>query len=365
MLFRAPVIILAALLAKSALATCPAGSYYRRISSNKYACTVCPSGQYTTSPNLSDSCNQCSAGQGHNSDHTGCVPCVDGTYSSRGTGCQNCAAGKTSTKDHKHCTNCSGETYSRGGTSCMTCPAGKQRNDDRTDCDECSPGSYNSTPGGTCKKCPAGQFNNVSGAESCCDCCAGYYSTNSRTSCSKCEDYNQYAPRKKYSAVGSNSSGDCKLVQGTLPTPPATCTQPANNACPTTTPGGPQGSPTSRKRRDDQCGNGLISCPIHEGRGPSKCVNPQTDDHFCGGCVGDIGIGSGEDCSLSGEHCVNGHCVSHPVSRREGVKSPDGSSCVLAPCASGSPVSDGLHAQDGETKKRRSSAKRAVRHKIY
>ncbi|KIO28223.1 hypothetical protein M407DRAFT_22556 [Tulasnella calospora MUT 4182] len=217
----------------------------------------------------------------------------------------------------------------------MTCPAGKQRNDDRTDCDECSPGSYNSTPGGTCKKCPAGQFNNVSGAESCCDCCAGFHSTTSRTSCSRCEDYNQYAPRKKYSAVRSNSSGDCKLVQGTLPTPPATCTQPANNACPTTTPGGLQGLSTPFKKRSDQCGSdsdcdqGSKCCPKQDGRGDLICVDSNTDPNFCGGCVGLGGSGSGENCTLSKKRCVNGICVG------------------------------------GETKMRRSSAKHAVRHKIY
>lgn len=45
MRFSAPVIVLATLFAGSALAACPAGSYYKKVDGN-WECTICPAGQY-------------------------------------------------------------------------------------------------------------------------------------------------------------------------------------------------------------------------------------------------------------------------------------------------------------------------------
>ncbi|KIO28222.1 hypothetical protein M407DRAFT_22555 [Tulasnella calospora MUT 4182] len=338
MLFRAPVVVLTALLAQSALATyCPAGKY-RVGSGSNYQCLDCPTGQYN--PTISTS-----------------------------TTCQVCPAGKTNTSDHKDCTPCTGQTYSTGGTACMLCPAGQEVKSNHKGCDKCQPGEFNPTQGGRCGDCPAGQFTSVSGAKSCCDCCAGFYSSSKgSSSCSKCADLG-YNPKRPYSAVGSDSWNDCKQTRdGGLPDKASSCNQPANNSCPPTTPGGPQGSPITRKRRDVECAAGFTACARFSGRGGSDCVDTQSDAESCGGCVGLDGQGSGTDCTAikgtSVSRCVKGSCVIDSC-RKGWVKSLDGASCVPASDATSELGSDSLHAQDADAKKlKRSSAKRAIRHKI-
>ncbi|KAG8902045.1 hypothetical protein FRC00_002418 [Tulasnella sp. 408] len=147
---------------------------------------------------------------------------------------------------------------------------------------------------------------------------------------------------------------------------PNTCNQAADNACPATTPGGPVGSPITRKR-DMTCTKGFTSCPRYSGRGGFDCVDTENDPEACGGCVGLDGSGSGTDCTAiqgtSATSCVRGSCVIDSC-RKGWVKSLDGSECVLASRATGSPASDGLHAQDAK-KAKRSSGKRAIRHNIF
>ncbi|KAG9042530.1 hypothetical protein FS837_010751 [Tulasnella sp. UAMH 9824] len=414
MLFRAaPVVVLTALLAQSALATfCPAGKYHVGTPGN-YQCLTCPAGTYQPNNNsLATSCTPCPAGKGPNADHSQCVTCPAGTISGSGTGCQNCPAGKENNANHTQCvpcpageystggttcqacpsgqiapsagatscqpcpagkgpspnktscTPCGGETYSTGGTSCMNCPAGSDANPGHTGCDKCPKGWYNGNPGGQCKKCDGGSFNNVSGS----------------TSCTKC---NGSTP---YSNAGSANSGDCKSNKGPRPNPATSCDMIADNVCPNPTGPGPVGTAITRKRQI-QCTKGFTSCPRLSGTAGFDCVDTENDPESCGGCVGLDGSGSGTDCTAikgtSATSCVKGSCVigeylaralslafeigalmivlfTSDSCRKGWVKSLDGTSCVPAS------ETDGLHAQDTNTKKiKRSSAKRAIRHTLF
>ncbi|KAG8943609.1 hypothetical protein FRC04_002770 [Tulasnella sp. 424] len=220
---------------------------------------------------------------------------------------------------------------------------------------------------GTCTACPKGTFNNVVGAKSCCDCCAGWYSDSTgSTSCDQCPS------SRKYSAVRSDNNNDCKttrsqgIFQPQLPDYTTSCGMVADNVCPNTTGSGPQGTAISRKRRDVQCTKGFEACPRFSGRGGFDCVDTENDPEACGGCPSDDGQGSGTDCTaikgVSVTRCVKRSCVIDSC-RKGWVKSLDGTSCVSASHPTGS--SDGIHVQDTDAKKKRSSAKRAIRANIY
>ncbi|KIO28220.1 hypothetical protein M407DRAFT_22553 [Tulasnella calospora MUT 4182] len=334
MLFSAPGVVLAALLAQSAFATyCPAGKY-RVGSGSNYQCLDCPTGQYN--PTMSTS-----------------------------TSCQVCPAGKTNTSDHTDCTSCTGQTYSTGGTSCMLCPAGQEVTSNHKGCNKCQPGKFNPTQGGQCQDCPAGKFTSVSGAKSCCDCCAGFYSSNQgSSSCSKCADLGYV-----YSAAGSDSWNDCKQTRdGGLPDKASSCDQPANNSCPPATPGGPQGSPITRKRRDVECAAGFTACARFFGRGGFDCVDTKNDPESCGGCVGPDGKGTGTDCTtIKGvivTRCVQGSCVIDSC-RKRWIRSLDSTSCDLLPHEIGRPEHTSPYTGGTDAKKMRSSAKRVCRANIY
>ncbi|KIO28224.1 hypothetical protein M407DRAFT_22557 [Tulasnella calospora MUT 4182] len=335
MRFRAPAIVLAALLVQSAwsISNCPAGNYL----TNTGGCAACHTSTISTNAN-SPYCTGCPAGQTNNDDHTQCVDCPDGSRSTAvGSLCRECPAGQESTSDHKSC-------------------------------QKCSPGKFNPTLGAMCQECPAGQFNNVSGAKSCCDCCAGWYtSSKGSTSCTQCSQL-EYNPPTRYGPVGSNSSGNCQVSKGTLPDYTTTCNMVASNSCPSTTPGGPRGSLITRKRRDMQCPNGFDACSRYSGRGGFDCVDTQSDPESCGGCVGLDGKGTGTDCTaikgVSVTRCVKRSCVIDSC-RKGWVKSLGGASCVLVSHTTASSELGGSHAQDTDAKKRRSPAKRAIRTNIY
>ncbi|KAG8917872.1 hypothetical protein FRC01_002158 [Tulasnella sp. 417] len=373
MRFSAPALLIATLFAESVLATdCLAGNYLKKVGSGPsayYTCTPCPAGEYTTGKNKY-SCNECDAGQTNNSAHTGCENCPTGWYSSSdGSACQPCPAGKQPNSNRTGCSACPSDKYSPGGAVCSSCPKGTEVNDPNTGCDKCEPGWYNNNEGSDCKRCPKGKFNNIFGAKSCCDCCAGWYSnTEGSTLCKKCSD----APgNRSYGPVGSDSSNKC--TSGTTPgpngskAPTNSCSMVADNVCPNTTGGGPQGTAITRKRRDVRCASGLTACARFSGRGGFDCVDTENDPESCGGCVGLDGESDGTDCTaikgVSVTRCIKRSCVIDSC-RKGWVKSLDGSSCVLASHGTGSP--EHLHAQDNDAKKiKRSSAKRAIRHTIF
>ncbi|KAG8964073.1 hypothetical protein FRC05_004300 [Tulasnella sp. 425] len=151
-----------------------------------------------------------------------------------------------------------------------------------------------------------------------------------------------------------------------LPDYTTSCGMVADNVCPNTTGSGPQGTAISRKRRDVQCTKGFEACPRFSGRGGFDCVDTENDPEACGGCPSDDGQGSGTDCTaikgVSVTRCVKRSCVIDSC-RKGWVKSLDGTSCVSASHPTGS--SDGIHVQDTDAKKKRSSAKRAIRANIY
>ncbi|KAG8915447.1 hypothetical protein FRC01_003653 [Tulasnella sp. 417] len=366
MRFTASVALVAALLAQTALATdCQAGTYKKYTSMNRYTCEPCGAGEYTDGPNKL-MCSECSAGKTNNAAHTTCQQCPAGSWSSKGSSCQACPAGSGLNAAQTSCTPCTGGQWSTAGGSCQNCPAGQQGNNNKTGCDKCSPGWYNGTGGSTCKKCPKGEFNNVFGATHCCDCCAGWYSNSEgSTLCKKCSDVDRNKPNSR---VGAESSSDCKRnIGGDVKAATGSCSMVADNVCPNTTGGGPQGTAITRKRRDVQCANGLTACTRYAGRGGFDCVDTENDPESCGGCVGLDGEGDGTDCTaikgVSVTRCVKRSCVIDSC-RKGWVKSIDGSSCVLASHGTGSP--EHLHAQDSDAKKiKRSSAKRAIRHTIF
>ncbi|KAG8943608.1 hypothetical protein FRC04_002769 [Tulasnella sp. 424] len=201
------------------------------------------------------------------------------------------------------------------------------------------------------------------GAKACCACCAGWYSSGT-TSCAQCPS------NKKYSAVGSNDKNDCQATRSQgmflpqLPNPATSCGMVADNVCPNPTGNGPQGTAISRKRRDVQCTNGFEACPRYSGNGGSDCIDTENDPESCGGCLGLDGEGPGTDCTaikgVSVTRCVKKSCVIDSC-RKGWVKSLDGTSCVVNSHSTGSSESDDLHVQDTDAKKRRSSAKRAIR----
>ncbi|KAG8964072.1 hypothetical protein FRC05_004299 [Tulasnella sp. 425] len=149
-----------------------------------------------------------------------------------------------------------------------------------------------------------------------------------------------------------------------LPNPATSCGMVADNVCPNPTGNGPQGTAISRKRRDVQCTNGFEACPRYSGNGGSDCIDTENDPESCGGCLGLDGEGPGTDCTaikgVSVTRCVKKSCVIDSC-RKGWVKSLDGTSCVVNSHSTGSSESDDLHVQDTDAKKRRSSAKRAIR----
>lgn len=139
-----------------------------------------------------------------------------------------------------------------------------------------------------------------------------------------------------------------------------------------------------------KCSNGFTSCPRFSGRGGVDCVDTENDPESCGGCLSLDGEGPGTDCTAiqgnSATRCVKGSCVigkslagvlsprriaaltlvSLDSCRKGWVKSLDGSSCVLASRATGSPAPGDLHSQDTNAKKvKRSSNKRGIRRNIF
>ncbi|KAG8943611.1 hypothetical protein FRC04_002772 [Tulasnella sp. 424] len=191
----------------------------------------------------------------------------------------------------------------------------------------------------------------------------GWYSDSTgSTSCAQCP------AGMLYSAVGSDDSSDCKSFQGSgpdmLPDRPLSCSMVADNDCPNPTGNGPQGTAISRKRHNVQCTKGFEACPLYSGRVGFDCVDTENDPESCGGCLGLDGEGPGTDCTaikgVSVTRCVKRSCVIDSC-RKGWVKSFDGTSCVSNSHSTGSSESDDLHVQDIDAKKRRSSAKRAIR----
>ncbi|KAG9043096.1 hypothetical protein FS837_010036 [Tulasnella sp. UAMH 9824] len=131
---------------------------------------------------------------------------------------------------------------------------------------------------------------------------------------------------------------------------------------------GPIGTAITRKKRQIHCTKGFKSCPNYNGRGGFECVDTQNDPESCGGCVSFNGKGSGTDCTamegVSVTRCVKGSCVIDSCGRGY-AKSLDGSSCAPVSSMDGSNPTAFSSQNSVAKSKRSSSAKGAIRGRVF
>eukprot|EP01043_Picozoa_sp_COSAG02_P026637 COSAG02_NODE_1540_length_12016_cov_20.828480_7_plen_1206_part_01 len=138
----------------------------------------------------SDDCRQqpCHAGERCTVDRLSlyCQPCPDGQASADGIECEMCEPGKQHNLNHTACVDCTGGTYSSASTAgvCDPCSPGKQPADNRDSCSDCPAGSF-STYGSECTPCSAAHYSRADSAF-CTECPAGQ-SSDSRIVCENCQ----------------------------------------------------------------------------------------------------------------------------------------------------------------------------------
>jgi hypothetical protein len=212
-------------------------------------CCSCRAGQYVVTfqnigINCKKICSNCEAGKstvkdgkvsnGHSfiadftegvtialAEHSPCLSCGAGYYSTRGTACSPCPRGTFSQKETAtSCDSCPSGTIaaSEGMSYCATCTRGYE-SVGGVICQQCPHDKANPTNGGTCEYCVAGKYRlnerfcedcgnreySTGKATKCSICNSGYYATSDKTSCVGC-------PKGK-SAAKPKSINDCQKCE--------------------------------------------------------------------------------------------------------------------------------------------------------
>ena len=194
-------------------------------------CEPCPNGQTSVD---GIECQMCEPGKQHNENHTACIECVEGKYSSATTSgvCEPCTPGTHPASNYETCTECPAGSFSAFGISCIPCaaghfstaaaafctecPAGTASGEGRIVCESCSTGRARSQGQPDCMPCDAGMEPDAIG-QSCITCDQAGYVSHSGQSCAPCEPGKQpFVNRTGCSScpVGmAGIAGTCELCQ--------------------------------------------------------------------------------------------------------------------------------------------------------
>jgi surface protein len=140
-------------------------------------CTQCPVLTYNPTVGHGEDCMWCPSAKNIQGGATSCNGCVAGLYldksSCSGTKdadcgqCEDCASGRYT--DHSN-------SQSSPPSSCETCSSGKEAPQNKsTGCTQCAKGKMNDMPGGACKDCSEGSFQDKKGSSSCKTCPDGWH----------------------------------------------------------------------------------------------------------------------------------------------------------------------------------------------
>ena len=153
---------------------CIPGQYQNQTGAN--ICEICVLGKFQNLPRET-ACVDCPTGSVNSgSGSTGCnvVPLGSKINSSNPSGFVACPAGtKGNIPPNETCTKClAGESSAAGATTCQPCDKGKFSSALGSICQDCPAGTFqdqNTNPSTSCKTCPTGYNNTVTGESSCQD----------------------------------------------------------------------------------------------------------------------------------------------------------------------------------------------------
>jgi len=165
---------------------CPAGSYSANNGSG--TCLQCDQGKYAPEAGSTE-CMRCPAGSAASTyGSVSCTPCSPGTFAPS-TGlitCLRCAKGQHQPSNNATtCIDCPVATYSDvfGQASCKVCSLGSAPMDannatggtNNVACAPCPIGTYLDEPLASCKLCPIGRSNQLTGVTQCAECGVGRF----------------------------------------------------------------------------------------------------------------------------------------------------------------------------------------------
>ena len=206
----------------SACSVCPSGTYSTSWLGVKTVCSLCMAGTYNsdvgqtachscpqnmTSPTGSTSIDDCVCEDGYEENEDGeCVAKCIGASFWNGSGCATCGPGSYAITYFQTCRPCAIDSYSLGDTTtctkceegfgtsiegmdhCDVCNEGYEKNGDT--CTACKKGSF-AVKNSTCQLCPIGSYSTKEARGSCTECPKGYTTasvgSDAKEACSICD----------------------------------------------------------------------------------------------------------------------------------------------------------------------------------
>ncbi|XP_038155551.1 uncharacterized protein LOC119792815 [Cyprinodon tularosa] len=193
---------------------CPSGHF---CPGNVSAPNRCPAGTfnlYTGKSSMND-CKPCFSGLISSEDRVDCRLCPAGFSCDLANGTLYlCPAGQHSPEGVLQCLTCPFDSVCTFGLP-YKCGPGKEPNMNHSECIECFPGFYSSVCPVRCQQCPAGSYCPDSGMSQPLLCPPGWSSTPGQTSCRRCNDTSllcrgALAPSWTQSVLRSGQTNTCR-----------------------------------------------------------------------------------------------------------------------------------------------------------
>ncbi|XP_014845642.1 PREDICTED: uncharacterized protein LOC106919650 isoform X3 [Poecilia mexicana] len=193
---------------------CPSGHF---CPGNVSAPNRCPAGTFNlyTGKTSIDDCKPCIPGLISSEDRVDCRLCPAGFSCDVTNGTLYlCPAGQHSPEGVLQCLTCPFDSVCKFGLP-YKCAPGKEPDVDHTECIDCFPGFYSTVCTALCLQCPAGNYCPDSGMSQPLPCPAGWTSTPGQTSCRRCNDTSllcggAVAPRWNQSVHRSGQANTCR-----------------------------------------------------------------------------------------------------------------------------------------------------------